>query len=221
VQLANDRQHLLVTQSSRRATHLQLLRAMNMRLDTELDLTDKLEYAPVDSVTLEAARKQAQLVELEEEHGGEDGAFADLEKVSRGSVLDRLAELRHDPETEKEAVVYKSWLELNERETLLKRKLKQAAADLDAKAYDKYPKLSDAEIKALVVDYKWMATLEAAIHGEMDRASQALTSRVVEIAERYERPMPDVARRVADLGQIVNRHLENMGFSWNSNQATN
>jgi outer membrane protein len=59
VQLANDRQHLLVTQTARRAAHLQLLRAMNMRLDTELDLTDKLQYAPVDSVELEAAQKQA------------------------------------------------------------------------------------------------------------------------------------------------------------------
>lgn len=59
VQLANDRQHLLVTQTARRAAHLQLLRAMNMRLDTDVDLTDKLEYAPLDPVDLEAARNQA------------------------------------------------------------------------------------------------------------------------------------------------------------------
>lgn len=59
VQLANDRQHLLATQNARRAAHMQLLRAMNMRLDTALDLTDKLQYAPIDSVTLESARKQA------------------------------------------------------------------------------------------------------------------------------------------------------------------
>jgi outer membrane protein TolC len=59
VQLANDRQHLLATQNARRAAHMQLLRAMNMRLDTDLDLTDKLQYAPVDSITLEDARKQA------------------------------------------------------------------------------------------------------------------------------------------------------------------
>ena len=59
VQLANDRQHLLVTQNARHGAHLQLLRAMNLRLDTDIDLTDKLQYVPVDSVTLEAARKQA------------------------------------------------------------------------------------------------------------------------------------------------------------------
>jgi outer membrane protein len=59
VQLANDRQHLLEAQNARRAAHLRLLRAMNMRLDTELELTDKLRYEPVDAVTLEQARKQA------------------------------------------------------------------------------------------------------------------------------------------------------------------
>jgi outer membrane protein len=59
VQLANDRQHLLVTQNARRSAHLQLLRAMGLRLDTELELTDKLAYTPVDALTLEEAKAQA------------------------------------------------------------------------------------------------------------------------------------------------------------------
>lgn len=59
VQLANDRQHLLVAQNTRRNSHLQLLRAMNMRLDTEIELTDKLQYTPVDATTLDAAKAQA------------------------------------------------------------------------------------------------------------------------------------------------------------------
>jgi outer membrane protein TolC len=56
VQLANDRQHLLVAQNARRSAYLQLLRAMGLRLDTELALTDKLEFLPVDPVTLEQAK---------------------------------------------------------------------------------------------------------------------------------------------------------------------
>jgi outer membrane protein TolC len=59
VQLANDRQRLLVAQNARHSAHLQLLRAMNMRLDTELELTDKLHYIPVDAVTMDAAKAQA------------------------------------------------------------------------------------------------------------------------------------------------------------------
>ena len=59
VQLANDRQKLLVAENARRSAHLQLLRAMNVQLDIELDLTDKLGYIPVNPITLERARAQA------------------------------------------------------------------------------------------------------------------------------------------------------------------
>jgi outer membrane protein TolC len=59
VQLANDRQRLLVAQNARHGAHLQLLRAIGMRLDTELELTDKLQYLPVDAVTMDAAKAQA------------------------------------------------------------------------------------------------------------------------------------------------------------------
>jgi outer membrane protein TolC len=59
VQLANDRQRLLVAQNARHGAYLQLLRVMSMRLDTELELTDKLQYTPVDAVTLDAAKAQA------------------------------------------------------------------------------------------------------------------------------------------------------------------
>src|SRR5665811_504910 len=59
VQLANDRQRLLVAQNARRAAGLQLLRAVGLRLDTELVLTDKLQYVPVDAVTMEQAKAQA------------------------------------------------------------------------------------------------------------------------------------------------------------------
>ncbi|HEY1241174.1 MAG TPA: TolC family protein [Bryobacteraceae bacterium] len=59
VQLANDQQRLLVAQNDRKAAHLRLLRAMGLRLDTDLQLTDRLEYVPVDATTLEQARAQA------------------------------------------------------------------------------------------------------------------------------------------------------------------
>ncbi len=61
------------------------------------------------------------------------------------------------------------WLELNAEESELKRRLKEAEADLDAKAYTSYPKLTEAEVKTLAVDDKWMAALGAMVHDEMDR----------------------------------------------------
>jgi outer membrane protein len=58
VQLANDRQRLLVAQNARRSAHLQLLRAMGTCASTEVRLTDKLQYVPVDAVTLEPPRRR-------------------------------------------------------------------------------------------------------------------------------------------------------------------
>ena len=113
-----------------------------------------------------------------------------------------------------EAAALKAWLKLAEKEAEAKQALKAAEADLDAKAYAKYPKLTEAEVKTLVVEDKWLAALSAAIHGEMDRIGQALTRRVKELAERYETPLPQAAAQVEELEKKVARHLEKMGFSW-------
>ena len=47
VQLANDRQRLLVARNAGRTAHLQLLRSIGLRLDTELELTDQIGRAHV------------------------------------------------------------------------------------------------------------------------------------------------------------------------------
>ena len=59
VQLANDQQRLLVAENARRSAHLKLLRSMDLSLNIELELTDRLGYVPVDAVTLERAKAQA------------------------------------------------------------------------------------------------------------------------------------------------------------------
>jgi outer membrane protein len=59
VQLANERQRLLVAEVARRSARLQLLKAMNLRLDTAIELTDRLGYNPVDATLLDEARASA------------------------------------------------------------------------------------------------------------------------------------------------------------------
>ena len=153
------------------------------------------EQAAVDRLAADLESAAAELAELEEEEGGEEGIFAELEKVNRANVTARLREARAiyntNDDAGAEAAVLDKWLALSNREAELKKQLRDAEADLDAKAYARYPKLTEAEIKTLVVDDKWLAALAAAIHGEMDRISQALTQRVKELAERYETPLPE------------------------------
>jgi len=200
----------------------------------------------------------AQLTELEEEHGGEDGAFSELDKVNKANVTARLKEIavngngnakpqlgfktaelglgaprdgaprdgaprgvapghntsRGNAPDAEEIDALNAWLKLNTQEADLKKALKEAEAALDALAYAKYPTLTEAEIKTLVVEDKWLAAISVAIHGEMDRISQALTQRVKELAERYEIPLPQQASKVLELERKVAAHLAKMGFSY-------
>jgi type I restriction enzyme M protein len=168
----------------------------------------------IDQLAADLESVTARLTELEEEHGGEDGAFAELDKVTKASVAARLREVKGDKEAKDEASALNDWLRLNTEEADTKRRIKDAEVALDGKAYAHYPRLTEAEIKALVVDDKWLAVVDAAVHGEMDRVSQQLTQRVNELAERYESPLPQMVHQVAELEAKVNRHLERMGFSW-------
>ncbi len=59
VQLANDRQLLIVAENDRRRTILELLRAMGLNLDANIEFTGKLMYQPVDVGTVEAALEKA------------------------------------------------------------------------------------------------------------------------------------------------------------------
>ena len=170
------------------------------------------EQAALDQMTAELEAATAKLAELEEEHGGDEGAFSELDKVNAANVVKRLKEVRGDRNARDEVAALEEWLAHTLKETLLKKQVKDAEASLDAKAYAQYPKLAEDDVKSLVVDDKWMAALEAVIHGETDRISQQLTQRVKELAERYETPLPDLNKRVAELEAKVGEHLAKMGF---------
>lgn len=59
VELSNEKQRLLVAQNARRRAHLELTRAMGLALETNLVLTDKLAYMPVERKTLPQATAEA------------------------------------------------------------------------------------------------------------------------------------------------------------------
>jgi type I restriction enzyme M protein len=124
--------------------------------------------------------------------------------LEQGANGDALADLQ----------VLDEWLRLNGQEADVNRRLKAAEAALDAEAYARYPTLTESEITTLVVDDKWLAALDAAVHSEMDRISRQLTARVKDLSERYEIPLPRLMEHTADLESKVAQHLERMGFAW-------
>lgn len=166
----------------------------------------------------ELERITAEITELEEEHGGDEGVFAALEKINKGTVNGRLREITGmfstDQDSKDEAEVLRAWLAFTAKDARCKQALKDAEAALDATAYEKYPTLAEDEIKTLVVDDKWLTAISTDVKGEVDRISQRLALRVTELAARYETPLPEAASRAAEQEQAVSRHLERMGYSW-------
>lgn len=172
------------------------------------------EKEAIEALEAEKETIAGQLAELEEEHSGEEGYFAELEKVNKGNVQARLKEIKGDKDAREEIKVLKTYLDLVSKQADINKKIKEAKAELDEKLYAKYPTLTEKEIKTLVVDDKWMASIEKNIQTELDRISQRLAQRIKELAERYETPLPVMDDEVKELEQKVTAHLERMGFAW-------
>jgi len=103
------------------------------------------QQAEIERLQGELESASAELAEMEEEQGGEEGFFSSLEKINKATVQARLKEIRNlftqDEDTKEDAGVLERWLALSEAEASLKKKFKDAEAVLDDKAYKKYPTL--------------------------------------------------------------------------------
>ena len=170
------------------------------------------EQADIEAQQAELEATTASITELEEEHGGEDGVFGALDKIAKGEINARLKEIKGDKDAQEEVAVLKQWLVLSDKESALKRLLKDAEAALDTLAYDHYPKLTEADVLSFVVEHKWLARLSVAVQGELDRVSQTLTSRIRVLAERYAKRLPELKSDVEALSAKVEAHLKQMGF---------
>jgi type I restriction enzyme M protein len=109
-----------------------------------------------------------------------------------------LAHLADDPlsENAEDLAVVVRYLELLDQQSDLKAGIKEKEKELDGLAYAKYAQLTPDEVKTLVIDDKWFTALAMAVQGEIDRISRNLTSRIRELAERYQTPLPEMTRQV-------------------------
>jgi type I restriction enzyme M protein len=176
------------------------------------------EQQQLDQLQADLDALSQELEALIEEHGGGEGALSEAQtdagKVSKASVATRLKELKGDASAKAELSVLKQCLALFDREADLKKAVKDAQTALDGCVFVQYPQLSEAEIKTLVVDDKWQATLKAAIQAEIERVTQQLANRVKTLEERYESPLPQLVRDVEVLSNQVDEHLRRMGLEW-------
>jgi type I restriction enzyme M protein len=156
--------------------------------------------------------------EMDEEHGGEGGLLEEAKnekgKITKASAKARLKDIFADPDAEDERALLNTYLDLLDQEAEARKRVKDTQKALDAKVAAQYKHLSEDEVKTLVVDDKWLATLASHVQDELNRVSQALTGRVKELAERYDTPLPTLIEDVKVLSSKVDEHLKMMGFVW-------
>ena len=183
------------------------------------------EQQAIQTLEADIANTEAQITELIEDNSEEDSAFADLDKISKVTVTKGLKALKllklelpisksTLDDISAEMKLLEAYLALTDKQKTQTDQLKKLEAALDQKLYAKYPALTEAEIKILVVDDKWMANIKQRMDGEIDQISQRLTQRIKELAGRYETALPKQLVNLEIQMQKVNAHLSKMGFIW-------
>jgi len=172
------------------------------------------EQAKVDALQAKQDEATQALESYLEENGGEDGslveAINDKDKITKASIAAR-AKLATDID---EVKALKQATKLFNAETASKKAVKEAQEVLDLAVFNQYPKLSIDEIKTLIVDDKWLATLQANIIAEIERVTQQMANRVKELEERYCTPLPTLSKSVDELSDKVTGHLKAMCLEW-------
>ncbi|MDT5429908.1 type I restriction-modification system subunit M [Providencia rettgeri] len=172
------------------------------------------EQTKIDTLQSELDSASQELETYLEETSGDESllndALNDKDKVTKATVTARL-KVATDSD-EKSAL--KQVKKLFDNEADAKKALKEAQDALDLEVFKQYPKLSIDEIKSLIVDDKWLATLQSNIEAEIERVTQQLANRVKELEERYSEPLPDISESVENLSEKVAGHLQAMGLEW-------
>ncbi|HDZ9126536.1 TPA: type I restriction-modification system subunit M [Vibrio cholerae] len=172
------------------------------------------EQAELDRLQSELDSTSQELESYIEEHSTEDGLLADAlndkDKVTAASVKARL-KLASDPDERK---ALQQVQRLFDSEGSSKKAVKEQQDKLDLLVFKRYAMLTTAEVKALLVQDKWQATLQASIQAEIERMGQQLASRVKDLEERYAEPLPQISKSVDVLSVKVAEHLKAMGLEW-------
>ena len=171
--------------------------------------------AVIEMLQTKLAAAESELAEFVEEHTGEDGLLADAlndsGNITAGGVKARLKAIQGDPDSTDEREVLTSCAIFIDNASKISKAVKKEQEALDGQVLAHYATRTEDEIKTLVVEDKWIASVQSAIEGEVQRLTQALTARVQELEERYAQPLLLLEQDVEGCSARVAEHLQNLG----------
>ena len=168
---------------------------------------------------LEAKKDEinAKLEELKEENSGEEGILEEVKNdkgnITKDNLKKKTKELKNLPDFNEEIKVLKQYLELLDKENEIKKQIKEKEANLDTKLLERYKAFSKQEVKDLVINKKWLLSLQTLIEDEIENLIMQTVNRIKELHKRYATPLPEIEKEVDEYEQKVKKHLKVMGFS--------
>jgi len=172
------------------------------------------EWEAVTDFEAQIESAKAELEEIQQETEVENGIFSDLEKVNLTSVKGLLKQRKSEKAPKEEIAVIENYIRLNEAISIFTKLIKIEKETIEKLVTERYPKLSESEIKDLVINKKWIKHLESCLYEEKEGMSQTLTLRIVELAERYNVTLPEMETALNEYEAKVKSHLQKMGWQW-------
>ena len=176
------------------------------------------EQSELNDLMAKLESTQAEITTYQEEHAGEEGLLSDATNdkgtITKTTLTKFIKEIKADP-TEKEALkMANALLNLFTEDATLKKQVKAKEKELDDLTLKQFGLLTEPEVRTLVVDDKWIASLSGLMQSEIDAISQRLTGRIKELADRYGNTLGELTTSTKTLEENVSAHLEKMGLVW-------
>jgi len=167
--------------------------------------------AELDAAAEEASRAVEEFIE---ENATDEGLLSeamDDGKVTKAFAAARLKDAKREGSDPDEVKALEQLLDLYAAEARVRKGAKDTRAALDLAVLKKYGELSEADIRTIVLEDKWLATVRRRVSNEVNGLTLALVERIRELGERYAENLADIQMKVRELDNKVSMHLAKIG----------
>lgn len=173
------------------------------------------EQTRVDELSLIVEEASRAVQEYIEEHAVEGGlleeAADDNGKVTKALAASRIKLARYEKADQEEIQALQHVIDLVNAESVAKANVKEVQEALDAAVLRQYGKLTEDDLKILVLDGKWQLTVASRVVGVVEELTTALVSRIQVLGDRYADTVGVLKDQMYSADSKVNGHLAEMG----------
>ncbi|MGI5881086.1 MAG: N-6 DNA methylase [Syntrophomonadaceae bacterium] len=143
----------------------------------------------------------------------DEGLYEALEKVNEANVKKLIAaQKKHAVEADADTVrIWNQYIELCGKKKDVSKTVSSLVSDLTERVKEEYAGLSAEDIKILVVEKKWISSVNIKSNVEIRNVTNDISSQVKVLNNRYLKTLPMLNDRLSALSVTVDSYLSSMG----------